>query len=88
MVVTCNYHHLFLALKIRLESRPNLELEGFEDVAPAIWNQIKLCKYFKFYLLPKPRPDLVPYRWDMYRDDRGSIYEPVRMDLYLSFVYA
>ncbi|ODM97753.1 General transcription factor 3C polypeptide 1 [Orchesella cincta] len=75
------------ALGIRLEQRPNFEMEGFEDVAAATWNQLKLSKSLRFFVLPSDRPDLVKYSWDDYRDDRGNVYEPLHApeDIYPYF---
>ncbi|ODN02367.1 General transcription factor 3C polypeptide 1 [Orchesella cincta] len=75
------------ALGIRLEKRPNFEMEGFEDVAATTWNQLKLSKSLRFFVLPSDRPDLVKYSWDDYRDDRGNVYEPLHApeDIYPYF---
>ncbi|CAL8071516.1 unnamed protein product [Orchesella dallaii] len=75
------------ALGVRLEQRPDFEMEGFEDVAATTWNQLKLSKSLGFYILPTDRADLIKYAWDDYRDDRGNAYEPLHApdDIYPYF---
>ncbi len=83
-IETITYLFYFVALKIRLEQRQDFQVEDFEDIAPAIWNQLKSCKNLRFYILPKARPDLVPYLWTEHRDARGNFCEPVSIYSILS----
>lgn len=69
-------------LKVRLEERGDLEVEDFEVIAPSVWNQLKRCKNVEFYVLPRTRPDLIKYKWLDFKDDRGTYFEPVRIEYF------